>query len=287
ADKYNGPIALQFHFDARIAPPGLRVVIEDADRYEIRVNGQIAHYDGAPYYIDRAFHPVPIGDLLRLGENTIELLCDFAPVGRPSFGLADLYENREGTELESIYLIGDFAVDTKISDRPARAGCVRFAPAFALVREPTTVAGDLSAHGYPFYAGRIALIRTVALRAPDEGERIVLTLPGVNAALAKVRINGRDAGALPWPPYQLDITGHVLDGDNRIAIELTSGLRNLLGPHHRACGESPSTWHTSFDCPPDHNKPYPGVDEPNWTDDYFMTHFGVFGTAAICYQRQT
>ncbi len=284
AEKYTGPVALQFQFETRIELPELKAVIEDAAHYTILVNGQPASYEEAPYYIDRAFHPVSIGKMVRPGTNTIELSCDFTPVGRPSFGLADLFENREGTELESIYLIGDFAVTGTVSNGPERAGCVRFAPDFTLTAESKHSDGKPDIEGYPFYAGKFAWVETVSLRAPTTDERVVLELTGLNAALAHVRINGKDAGALLWPPYQVEIGHHLVEGENEIRIELVSSLRNLLGPHHRACGEITHTWHNGFDCPPDHGKSYPGVSESTWTDDYMVTHFRVASAAVLSYQ---
>ena len=55
--------------------------------------------------------------------------------------------------------------------------------------------------------------------------------PAVREYIRVLAVEANRADA--WPPYELDITPLVRDGDNRIAVELVATLRNLLGPHHR------------------------------------------------------
>ncbi|MFW6146628.1 MAG: glycosyl hydrolase [Planctomycetota bacterium] len=280
-DDYRGPITLRFTFDVRAVPGELWAVVEDAERYAITINGRAVAREGDDDYIDRAFHPVDIAAGVVDGENTLELSIDFRPLPQASFALASLYEVAEGVELESIYLIGSFAVEaTEVPEAPS-PNCVRLAPSFALTAESTTAAaGDLTRDGYPFFAGRVTLSDTVTLAAPSADQRVLLTLPGLDAPLAHVRVNGQAAASIWWPPYETDITDLVRAGDNTIEIELVSSLRNLLGPHHRSTGEADSTWHTSFaDTRPTVGRirPEDGV----WTDDYCCIPFGLRGRAAV------
>lgn len=285
-EAYAGPVTIEFRFQVAEKPKSLQVVVEDADQYEIRINGQPAACAGLPYYVDRAFLPVEATDLVVEGENVVELSIDFQPLGKASFGLASLFEKKEGVELESIYVIGDFAVKGEVSAAEWRPGCIRYRPEFVIAEEPGVSTGNLSAEGYPFYAGRITYTETVQLEAPASDERIVLELPSLDAVLAKARVNGQPAGEILWPPYSLDITDHVLEGDNEIEIELVSSLRNLLGPHHRSTGEPTHTWGTAFDYPPDRGRvEHPEEKEATWTDDYFFLHFGVRAAMGVKYLR--
>lgn len=287
AENYRGPITLRFAFDSEIPLPGLKVAIEDAADWSITVNDQPVRYTDAPYYIDRSFHPVEIGRNVRPGRNLIELTRDFTPVGKPTIPLGALFEHLEGTELESIYLIGDFAVRGQISSGTPRPGCVRFKPAFTLAAESPPTDADLCEQGYPFYAGRITLHYRAPLRAAAAGERAMLKLPELNAAVVKIRVNGEQAGAIGWPPYELDITSYLREGDNTVEIQLVGSLRNLLGPHHRDSGEPSHTWHVAFTSPPDHNRrQHPEDPEPAWTEDYLVTRFGIGGPVQVCYQQR-
>ena len=280
-EEYTGSIELQFAFQVEALPSSLCVVIEDAANYEIAVNGRSAKYEGLPYWIDRSFHPVDIAELVKQGENTIELSIDFRPLPRFQFSLSRLFEKREGVELESIYLIGDFAVEGEKSSAEPKPRCVRFSPGFRITAERGITSGDLVSEGYPFYAGRISLTDTVSLEAPSEDERVVLELPGIDAAaLVKVYVNGSEAGFIMWAPYEIDITSLVKSGENKIEVELISTLRNLLGPHHRPEGEPDQCWGTDFTLYPNWLK-----DEEqrnaNWTDDYFFLNFAVVQGACI------
>ena len=65
---------------------------------------------------------------------------------------------------------------------------------------------------------------------------------------------------------------HIFDGENDIEITLISSLRNLLGPHHRPCGESYSVGPDTF------SDKVGWCDDPNlpaWTDNYSFVLFGI------------
>ena len=65
------------------------------------------------------------------------------------------------------------------------------------------------------------------------------------------------------------MTGHLHCGENSLELELTSGLRNLLGPHHLEEGESFAVGPACF------------FKEPNiwgnlpWNDGYCFVEFGA------------
>jgi len=283
--QYHGPLTAEFRFNVAVRPKNICLVVEDAAKWHIAVNGKSVAYAGLPYYLDRSFLPVDIAGLVREGENIVELSIHYDAIPRAEFDLASLFKKEDGTELEAVYLIGDFAVTGPLSAEEQRPRCVRYAPRFAIDKEQPTVSGDLTANGYPFFAGRVTLSDTVRLTRPSAGERVVLELPNLDAAvLAKVGVNGKLAGAILWPPYELDITDVVVEGDNRIDIELASGLRNLLGPHHRSQGEPNNCWRTAWNRNDDPTKvEHAEEGESVWTDDYFCVRFGFQGRARVKY----
>ena len=281
-EGYEGPVTLRFSFVVETRPKSIFAVIEDAREYEITVNGRHAAYSGSSYYVDRSFHPVDVTGLVREGENAIEISREFRPLPKSRFGLASLFETSSGVELESVYLTGEFAVRGVLSSGDRSPNCVRYRPGFVLAEEKETTTGDLLADGYPFFAGRMSLVDSVRLERPRAGERAVLALAGLDAVLAKVRVNGKDAGAVAWAPYEVEVTSLVEEGDNEIEIELVSSLRNLLGPHHRPGGEPDSTWGHDFNFYPEWLE-RPQEREANWTDDYSFLRFGAGGGVEIRY----
>ena len=71
----------------------------------------------------KAFETVSLPDTLP-GENTIEITRDFVPLTKIRRKISSLFETRHGVELESVYLIGDFAV--KMAQMPERNGDLRY-----------------------------------------------------------------------------------------------------------------------------------------------------------------
>jgi hypothetical protein len=241
-EHYTGPVTLAFRFNAAAPPQRVCVVVEQAAEYRITVNGGSAVYAGLPCYFDRSFHPVDITSHVVAGENVIELTRVFEPPSRAAFALQRLFHLHTGVELEAIYLTGDFAVLNSVSAGPARECCTRIAPDFTLTNEPAAVEGDLTLAGYPFFAGRLVLAQVLDLPAPAADERVFLQLPDLGVPLVHVVVNDHPAGAAPWPPYRVEVTDWIRAGANRFEIELVTGLRNLLGPHHREQGEPDDTW---------------------------------------------
>ena len=71
-----------------------------------------------------------------------------------------------------------------------------------------------------------------------------------------------------WRPYQVEVTRVLKPGRNRVAVEVTNSLRNLLGPHHHR-GDLSFVSAASF------------CDEENWTDRYNYVPCGLKGRALL------
>ena len=132
-------------------------------------------------------------------------------------------------------------------------------------------AADLVRAGMPFFAGKVTLAREIDLTA-DEAESIrYLRFAAVGANSYRVWINGEEAGFRFQGPYALRIDSFLRAGMNRIEVELTTSLRNLLGPHHLDEGESYSVNTRSFDKEPN------AIDNPAppWNDGYCFVKLGL------------
>jgi hypothetical protein len=176
------------------------------------------------------------------------------------------------TELEAIYLTGAFGVRSTWLRRENQLGGQifdRYAPDFRISALPATVChagllhplrNDLTATGFPFFAGRIKLARQVDLPAVPPG--LSLEIRGLRAALVNVNVNGQLAGTSAWQPHRVPIAPFARSGRNEIELELVGTLRNLLGPHHLAGGD------------PSRTNPEDFRDKTRWTGDYLLTPFG-------------
>ena len=249
---------LRFEFDVAEPLSGpITLVMETPDQFGICINGQ--EIDGGRdmgWWIDPAFRRLEITQAVRVGRNEVLLS-----------GMVT-----RNTELESIHITGHFGVTSRwLRSENRLAGQVfdRYSAEYRLRPLPDTIGEadpahplrvDLTAHGFPFFAGRITLTRQVQL--PVVNPDLHLEIDRLHAALVQVRVNGQQAGAAAWPPHRVKIAEYAQVGDNTIEIELVGTLRNLLGPHHLAGGD------------PNRTNPEQFRDKTRWTDDTILTPFG-------------
>jgi hypothetical protein len=78
-----------------------------------------------------------------------------------------------------------------------------------------------------YFAGTATYLKTVTLDAASLKVRTVLDLGEIND-IAEVRVNGKSAGVLWYPPYQTDITELLVAGENKLEIAVTNNWANRL-----------------------------------------------------------
>jgi hypothetical protein len=126
--------------------------------------------------------------------------------------------------LDLLKLLGDFAV---------REGQVP-----ALVAPPATVEpASWTDQGYPFLSGRAAY-RTRFDRPGGAGGRRVFLEPALVDDVVEVVVNGQSAGVRLWPPYGIEVTDLLQDGDNVLELRVANTLVNLLEAVRRPSGLS-------------------------------------------------
>jgi hypothetical protein len=92
-----------------------------------------------------------------------------------------------------------------------------------------------------YYSG--AATYSLAFNAPEKltNKNILLDL-GSLTAMAKVKINGNDAGGVWTHPYKLDITQWVKTGQNELEIEVVNNWMNRLIGDHNLPEAQRGTW---------------------------------------------
>jgi hypothetical protein len=290
---YNGQLKLKFEPHVTDVPASCKLVVEQPEMYSaVTVNGKPVSFADSGYYRDIVFRAQDINGLLIPGRNEIILTLDFVS-GIPTSLNA---RARYGTEIESIYLIGDFAVKAEQADQPLtdtyrnKDGVLQKKPVhsfkrFTLTRESATFSGDLVPQGYPFYAGEFLLDGTFDLPAVEPGKKRLLSFPYFEAVVLKVTVNGQPCAPLFASPWEADVTAALKPGKNTVRISLTNSLRNLMGPHHHKGGEhtavGPATFRANHYWPnrePGERDWYDarlGGKAKVWRDDYYMIPFGL------------
>ncbi|SFB14183.1 hypothetical protein SAMN05216312_10415 [Cohnella sp. OV330] len=259
------PIALEFEFYATPDVAGDRefyLAMEDPASSVIRVNGQPVESTECGWWMDTSFKKVDIRGQICQGRNTILLETEFrlSPSTLEALERAERFESEGNkltldTELESVYLLGAFAVSSEAPFTDGERRAVFNEGPFKIAALPDLVmADDLVRQGFPFFAGNARLEQTVRIDQAGWSSASWQFPSAPDAIVSRLWINGREVRAFVWEPYEADITDYLRMGDNRIELELTSSCRNTLGPHHHLKGEVYKVGPDSF------------KDKPGWTD---------------------
>jgi len=229
-------------------PARLSVVVERPDLYTITCNGRPVAAAKGQWWLDRAFGRIDITTAARVGENDVVLKAS-------PFTMQH--------ELESAYLLGDFAVD------PAASG-------FVVSAERPIALGAWNTQGHAFYSQGVAYTERFAVAKPSGMYRV--RLGRWLGSVATVTVNGTPAGEIFSSPWALDVTKLVRPGTNDIEVTVIGTLKNTLGPHH---GSPPlgSAWPSMFQKAPD-----PG---PPAGTSYSTVGYGLFEPFALVQAMRT
>ncbi len=256
--KRDCDLELEFHF--HLAPDfdlgtKLAVVVETPELYQFSLNGHPFDAIDTGAVFDQAFRRIELPAELRNGDNTLLLKTRYHQSAAVFERLerAKKFETEYNmltfdSEVESIYLMGNFSVRHIGRTEELLRGAERCHGTFEVGAPPAGMidATDLVGSGYPFFAGKITLRQEFDLTA-DEAERIrYLRFAPAGANSYRIKLNGEEVGTCFWGPYALKVDQFLRAGTNRLEVELTTSLRNLLGPHHLEEGESYAVHTLSF-----------------------------------------
>ena len=82
-------------------------------------------------------------------------------------------------------------------------------------------------NGIKYFSGTATYRRTFEVTSAQAGRKALLQL-GTVAALARVRLNGKDLGIVWTAPWQAELTGALKAGKNELEIEVTNAWANRL-----------------------------------------------------------
>lgn len=229
------------------------VVVEDPELFVVQVNGQRLEYKDIGYWKDKSFKKMDIKAAVVNGSNEIVLKTVFKQpqkVYDVLFG-ENVYETEKNKitydmELESIYLLGDFGVVSRTPYRYVERNAVVTRGDFLIVDAPKQFStNQFTTAGLAFFAGELVVSQSIEIHK-QAGKKIVLDLKKQRAPLVKVYVNDQWVKDSLWAPYQIDITPYVIQGTNKISLQLFASNRNLLGPHHHIDGECYNVGPDSF-----------------------------------------
>jgi hypothetical protein len=296
---YNGELKLKFEPHVTDLPRSCKLAVEQPEMYtSVTVNNKPLSFADSGAFTCFTMRTADVGGLLVPGRNEIVLTLNYVSAIPASLDARARY----GTEIESVYLVGDFAVKAEPAAAPLattyrnQEGTLPPKPInsfsrFSLAKEAESFSGDLAPQGYPFYAGEFVLACDVELTAPEPGRRYRLAFPAFEAVVLNVSVNGQACPPLFASPWEADVTAALKPGKNAVRVSLTNSLRNQMGPHHHKGGEHTAVGPATFRA--NHYWPNKEAGERDWydarlggkakvwRDDYYCIPFGLLQPPAL------
>ena len=263
-----------YHVKIDYIPQELFLVCERPDLFRICINGIEIEKEVSGWFVDKSFKKIEISKYLKYAENVISFECDFKQS-------ADVYQNLKkakehesernklvyDTEIEAIYLLGDFSVRTDGVWTKLENTGMRYAGEFVIEAPKKELdIKHIEKQGYPFFSGQITLEGEVNI----EGDNPILNIDwkGINALI----VNLNNVEKVMLTNGQLPLSDFDITGSASIKFTLINNLRNLLGPHHLEEGESRAVRPASFYKEPCvWNKGF----YKEWNEDYCFVEFGI------------
>ena len=208
--KIYGQLEVEFTFDIETMPESdLILAGERPENLHYRLNGHdLAVPDCHDFWIDDCFKCMQLPrTLLKVGRNTVSYTVDFMRT----------------TNLEALYLIGDFGVcldghRRTLTTLPERIGNL-----------------NLESYRLPFYTGEVTYLfspETYAHLDLSGAGHVYLSPTAFTGALVKVAAEGEDGEQLLlWDPYEADVTDAVR-AKQTIAVTVVGTRHNVFGPLH-------------------------------------------------------
>ncbi|MBQ6419448.1 MAG: hypothetical protein IJK02_00080 [Clostridia bacterium] len=229
-------VTVRFRFMSEIEVPDALLALEDADKANIVFNGENVPNTVIGNYVDTAIFTVKLPTIQK-GENELTVTYPFGNT----------------TDLENLFILGDFGV--KAAGMHA-----------AITAMPETLEfGDVCPQGFPFYGGPV----DYTFKAAAKDGKLTVAATDYFGALIKVAVDGKEAGAIIYPPFSCTVTG-LADGEHTVTLTVYLSRYNTFGPIHLVneleSWHGPGAWRT---------------EEDNWSDQYVLRRGGIMKSPEI------
>lgn len=262
-----------YHVNVEYVPNKLELVCETPEIFEITVNGEKIDKSVNGWIIDKSFKKLDITKYLKNGKNKISFDCDFKQSDSVYECLkkASVFESEKNKlvydiEIEPIYLLGEFSIKTDGKWETLDKNAVRYSGEF-IIAEPKK---ELNLHhieqnGYPFFCGKLKLEGDMDI---SENDVLEFAMQGISTITVEIG----DIKKTLLTDNRISLKDFNVIGNAKIKIAATNNLRNLLGPHHLAEGESYSVAPASF-----YKEPcvWNDYQKQEWSEDYCFCEMSI------------
>lgn len=229
-------VDLYYEFNSEIELCDCKLALESIEYAEVFLNGEKVPKTVIGYYVDEDSIKTIHLPKIQKGKNELHVR----------------YRYGEITQLEAMYLLGNFNVKVKGDIITIQE------------KEDTIAYGDICNQGLPFYGGNITYKTSF-----NGGGHKILVINKYKGSVIKVKLDGKEIGYIAYPPYELDL-GVLTDGEHNLEITLFGNRMNTFGIVHITnetlsyCG--PNAWRLS------------GI---NYNDEYILYKTGILNSPFI------
>lgn len=238
-----GGFTVRYNFKVTGDLNEVKLVSERPEIFTVKINGkEVSAIDGE-WWLDKSFGVYSIGELVKNGDNIVEL-----SVPRMSVF----------AEIEPVYVLGDFTVVPENIGWSINAS-----------RNDLTF-GSWKSQDQPFYSWDVKYSKNYTIDDTDKSYSV--KLGKWNGTVCEVYVNNEKAGVIGFEPYSLDISFYLNKGQNQIDVYVVGSLRNLLGPHYNNPTEGlngPFNWRN--------------INAPIAPAEYKMIDYGLFEDFDLVY----
>ena len=213
----------------------LSAVVERPELWDVLINGEKVEKSDE-WWIDREFFKFPIGNKVRKGPNLLTLRA-------PKMSVY--------AELMPAYIVGDFVLN------PLKQG-------FEISSGTLSALGPWKSMGYPFYSQKVTYTQNFEIARNRDEYKIKLNK--WSGVLCEVYVNKKQVGIIAYPPYELNISKHIIKGNNEISVNVIGSLKNTFGYFYKDSHrwiDGPGDWDTAPD-------KIPGIGQ------YFLMDYGLY-----------
>lgn len=215
----------------------VKLGMERPEQYKIWLNGEEVPLLCEGFYVDESICVLPLPNV-RKGKNQL---------------IAEVKFN-EKTNLENLYLLGDFGVELNYNKTIITEKCSKL------------YLGDITRQGMPFYTGNLSYQLEFQI---DEKKEYFVHIPHVEAPLLKISVDGQQKGIMAYAPHRISL-GILEKGKHKLNVLLYGNRFNGFGTLHNANENyvwwGPNSYRTTGD---------------DWTDAYMLKKVGIMDAIEI------
>ena len=236
-NRYKGDLYLKYSFETEYVPKQIKLYAENMNTVSVCVNGKAVEKEGS-FFLDKKINGYNIADAVKTGVNEVIIKIRYSQTEDVYYALfgEGVTESLRNclvykTNIESVYIGGDFGVYEKNGLTKGKSENVRVGNEFIIGKKKTEIK-DFLEDGFLFFAGTVTVKKQIILK-----DKSALLKIGGRYHLTKLYVNGNFVKTLLFGDTA-DISEFAKEGTNEIVLEITKSNRNLLGPHHNEVEES-------------------------------------------------